>query len=92
MRVRRMIDIAHDSNDDGIMVLMLDWAKASDRVNPASMCAALRRFGLPPEMVKWCDPFMRPISLLFRTTLELHQKDDRALGSHKGVRSPRTVS
>ena len=52
MLVRRMIDVAHNSSDDGIMVLMLDWAKAFDRINPAAMCRALRRFGLPPDMVE----------------------------------------
>ena len=52
MLVRRMIDVAHNSSDDGIVVLMLDWAKAFDRINPAAMCRALRRFGLPPDMVE----------------------------------------
>ena len=51
MLIRRMIDAAHQSNDGGMIILLLDWAKAFDRIKPDCMCAALRRFGLPVEMV-----------------------------------------
>ena len=33
------------------MILFLDWAKAFDRINPASLLLALERFGLPREFV-----------------------------------------
>jgi len=51
MLVRRMIDAAHVNNSGGMLLLMLDWAKAFDRVKPDIMCGALHRFGLPVEMV-----------------------------------------
>lgn len=51
MLARRIIDAAHQNKNGGIMVLMLDWAKAFDRLKPDCLCAALRRFGLPPPIV-----------------------------------------
>ena len=50
MVVRRMIDAAHQSRNGSLHLLMLDWAKAFDRVKPASMSSALSRFGLPEDM------------------------------------------
>ena len=32
-------------------MLLLDWAKAFDRIDPAAMYHALLRFGVPPQMV-----------------------------------------
>ena len=52
MVVRRMIDAAHQSSTGSLHLLMLDWAKAFDRVKPASLCRALLRFGFPADM---CD-------------------------------------
>ena len=50
--VRRMIDAAHQSNTGGMILLLLDWAKAFDRMKPDAMCSALLRFGLPPAVVE----------------------------------------
>ena len=43
--VRRMIDAAYASKTPGLIAVMLDWAKAFDRIRVDSMIAALRRFG-----------------------------------------------
>ena len=51
MLVRRMADAAHQSQDGGVLMLMLDWARAFDSVKPAALCHALARFGLPPEII-----------------------------------------
>jgi len=51
MLVRRMIDAAKSNKEGGLLLLLLDWAKAFDRLKPRSMCDALRRFGLPPDIV-----------------------------------------
>ena len=48
---RRMFDAAYSASSPGIVSLLLDWAKALDRVRTDSMLDALRRFGLPPEML-----------------------------------------
>lgn len=51
MIIRRIIDAAHMANAGGISILLLDWAKAFDRLKPYCMCDALGRFGVPDEMV-----------------------------------------
>ena len=51
MIVRRMIDAAHQSGSGGLLLLMLDWAKAFDRLKPEALCRALLRFGLPQDFV-----------------------------------------
>ena len=51
MLVRRMIDAALSNNSGGLVLLLLDWAKAFDRLKPECLCAALVRFGLPPPIV-----------------------------------------
>ena len=52
MIARRMIDAAHVCDNGGLHLVMLDWAKAFDRLRPDSMRVALLRFGLPTEI---CD-------------------------------------
>jgi len=51
MMVRRMVDAAHANKDKGLLLLMLDWAKAFDRLKPTCLCQALERFGLPSPIV-----------------------------------------
>ncbi|CAE8715457.1 unnamed protein product [Polarella glacialis] len=51
---RRMIDAAVMGRGPGagLMLLLLDWAKAFDSIRPDSLLEALRRFGLPPGMLQ----------------------------------------
>ena len=51
MLVRRMVDAAVQRNDEGLLLVLLDWAKAFDRIKTESMLIALRRFGLPDDVV-----------------------------------------
>ena len=51
MVVRRMVDAAVQRNKEGLLLVLLDWAKAFDRMKTDSMLSALRRFGLPEEFV-----------------------------------------
>ena len=44
---RRMMERCHNSKDQSMILLALDWAKAFDSIDPASLIQALRRFGLP---------------------------------------------
>ena len=48
---RRLIDEAWAQADGCQMMLLLDWAKAFDRIDPAAMHHALLRFGVPQQMV-----------------------------------------
>jgi hypothetical protein len=48
---RRVVDAALLGKGPGIMMLLLDWAKAFDRLRKDSMLDALRRFGVPGEML-----------------------------------------
>ena len=51
MIVRRLIDAAQEDNNNGLLMVFLDWAKAFDRITPTSLVHALRRFGLPEKIV-----------------------------------------
>ena len=46
-----MIDAAHQSHSEGLLLVFLDWAKAFDRIRVDSMIKALTRFGLPGAIV-----------------------------------------
>jgi len=50
--VRRMFDAAYASASPGLLAVLLDWAKAFDRIRADSMLDALQRFGLPAEVVQ----------------------------------------
>ena len=49
--VRRIIDAAYASSDSGLLAILLDWAKAFDRLKPDILISALKRFGIPAAMV-----------------------------------------
>ena len=59
MVVRRMVDAALQRNEEGLLLLLLDWAKAFDRITVPNMLSALRRFGLPEEFVHMIDGIYR---------------------------------
>ena len=48
---QRLIDQTWASKNGQLSIVRLDWAKAFDRVDPAAMLVALRRFGLPVAIV-----------------------------------------
>ena len=50
--LRRRVELAHAQRNGQLYVLALDWAKAFDSLEPSAMLAALRRFGLPPDVLK----------------------------------------
>ena len=48
---RRRIELARAQRDGHLSLLALDWAKAFDSLNVESLIDALRRFGLPTDML-----------------------------------------
>ena len=48
---RRLLDESCASQNSPLILLALDWAKAFDSVMPDALLEALRRFGLPPEVL-----------------------------------------
>ena len=48
---RRMIDAAYASQEPSLIAVLLDWAKAFDRIRVDSMMTALRRFGFLTEIL-----------------------------------------
>ena len=48
---RRLIDKAWAEADGSLLMLLLDWTKAFDRIDANAMRTALIRFGLPPNFV-----------------------------------------
>ena len=49
---RRIFDAAYSSKHPGVIAILLDWAKAFDRIKPDTLLSALERFGLPAPMLK----------------------------------------
>ena len=49
--VRRVLDNASHLAEGRILMVALDWAKAFDTVDPDALIVALRRFGLPEQML-----------------------------------------
>ena len=48
---RRIFDAAYAAEEPGVLAILLDWAKAFDRIKHESMFIALARFGIPVQMV-----------------------------------------
>ena len=44
MVIRRMIDAAHESKHEGLMLVFLDWAKAFDRMKTNTLLHAFISF------------------------------------------------
>ena len=59
LTVQRMMDAAQDLRDGEMSVLLLDWSKAFDRIDPGAMQVALRRFGLP-------EPYIDMVTAVYR--------------------------
>ena len=59
MLARRMIDAAYADKSKGLHLLLLDSAKAFDRIKTDAMVGALRRFGLP-------EPFVQMIMAIYK--------------------------
>ena len=49
---RREIERANRQKDGKTILLALDWAKAFDSVSPDALATALKRFGIPQELVQ----------------------------------------
>ena len=49
--VRRHIELAHARKDGGTTFVALDWKKAFDSINAEALLTALRRFGVPMNML-----------------------------------------
>ena len=50
--LRRRVELAQAQRDGHLFVLALDWAKAFNSLEPVAMLDALRRFGLPSDVLK----------------------------------------
>ena len=50
--VRRSIELALAQRGGQIAMLALDWAKAFDSINVEALLIALKRFGLPPKILR----------------------------------------
>ena len=53
--VRRHIDLALAQRGGKTALLALDWKKAFDSINVGALIVALRRFGLPPKVLKMIE-------------------------------------
>ena len=49
--VRRLIDATIEDKNGRLLILLLDWSKAFDRVRSDSLLTALKRFGVPSHML-----------------------------------------
>ena len=49
---KRLIDRALDTKNGKLSIILLDWAKAFDRIRPEAMLRALKRFGIPSDFIE----------------------------------------
>ena len=49
---RRCVELAKAQRHGSISLLALDWAKAFDSINVVSLMDALRRFGIPHDLLE----------------------------------------
>ena len=50
--IRRFLEQCHNSKDNAMILLALDWAKAFVSIDPADLIQSLHRFGLPSHLLK----------------------------------------
>ena len=53
--VRRLIDLALAQRSGKICMLALDWKQSFDSINIGALSVALRRFGVPPKMLRMIE-------------------------------------
>ena len=46
---RRATDAAWEAADGSLLIVLLDWGKAFDRIDPSALMNALTRFGVPAD-------------------------------------------
>ena len=46
-----MFDAAYETTSPGLITILLDWAKAFDRLKTDTMIDSLRRFGISPNLL-----------------------------------------
>ena len=63
---RRIIDAAYSSKHPGVIAILLDWAKAFDRIKPDALVTALERFGLPAPMLHMIASIYRSRSFVLK--------------------------
>ena len=57
---RRRIELARAQRNGSVVLVALDWKKAFDSINLLSLRDALRRIGMPIEVLDMVDGMMRP--------------------------------
>ena len=76
---RRLIDAALDQKDGKLLLLMLDWQKAFDRVKPAALTIALSRFGVPPDFVNMVSAIYSSRAFIVRDSgVESHPRTQQS--------------
>ena len=63
---RRIFDAAYAAGSPEIIALLLDWAKAFDKIKIDAMLSALDRIGIPNEMLQLIASICRARSFVVR--------------------------
>ena len=82
--VRRLIDAAREDRVGKLLLLLLDWSKAFDRIKTSSLLHALRWFGLPEGMLDMFGDIYNRCSFMVRDHNHLSQPHKQSAGIAQG--------
>ena len=82
------MDVTLDDKHGELYILLLDWSKAFDRVKPDAMLLALRRFGIPNEILEFIRAIYRERSFAVKDGSNLSEKHPQYAGIAQGCPLP----
>ena len=81
---RRMLEAACESQTPGLIAIFLDWSKAFDRIRHDMMLSALKRFGIPQEMLDMIAGIYKSRNFVMRDTAGNSSKRPQSAGIAQG--------
>ena len=81
---RRMFEAAETCQSPGLVAVLLDWSKAFDRIKHDTLLDALRRFGIPTDMLNMIAAIYRYRSFVLRDPVVNSSQRPQAAGIAQG--------
>jgi len=81
---KRLIETALATKDGKLSILLLDWAKAFDRISQEAMLSALARFGIPQMYIDMIGQIYSERTFKIRDGKELSTKRGQSRGIAQG--------
>ena len=81
---RRMFEAAETCQSPGLVAVLLDWSKAFDRIKHDTLLDALRRFGIPLDMLNMIEAIYKHRSFVLRDPVANSSERPQAAGIAQG--------